>query len=314
MLRNKIVKTVVMMTMVLATLLMSSVMAMADSDQYPKIVPLPNGWRPEGLVVGRGHTLYAGSLGTGAIYRADLKSGAGDVLVPPQAGRVAVGLSYDQRSHFIFAAGGPGGAGYVYDAASGAGVAAYNFAAAPTFVNDVIVTKKAAYFTDSMRPVIYRVPLGPGGRVPAQSAVAEIALGGDFVFVPGAFNANGIEATSNGKWLIVVHSSRGELYRVDPDSGDAVLIDLGGASVSSGDGLLLHGRTLYVVRNSLNQIAVVELNKDLTSGQVVETITDPAFRVPTTIAKFGSRLYVVNARFGTPPEPTTEYEVVQVDR
>jgi hypothetical protein len=121
MLRNKIVKTVVMMAMVLATLLMSSVMAMADSDQYPKIVPLPNGWRPEGIVVGRGHTLYTGSLGTGAIYRADLKSGAGDVLVPPQAGRVAVGLSYDSRSHLIFAAGGPGGAGYVYDAASGAG-------------------------------------------------------------------------------------------------------------------------------------------------------------------------------------------------
>jgi hypothetical protein len=77
---------------------------------------------------------------------------------------------------------------------------------------------------------------------------------------------------------------------------------------------LLQGHTLYVVQNQLNQIAVVELSPDYLAGNVVETITDPAFRVPTTIAGFGPYLYVVNARFGTPVTPDTEYEVVQVRR
>jgi hypothetical protein len=84
--------------------------------------------------------------------------------------------------------------------------------------------------------------------------------------------------------------------------------------VTAGDGLLLDGRTLYVMRNRLNEIAVVELDRTLTSGEVVDTITDPDFRVPTTIAGFGNSLYAVNARFGTDPTPDTEYEVVRVLR
>ena len=69
-----------------------------------------------------------------------------------------------------------------------------------------------------------------------------------------------------------------------------------------------------MVQNQLNQIAVVELSADLTSGTITETITDADFRVPTTIARFGNSLYAVNARFGTVPTPDTEYEVVRVSR
>ncbi|MBD3184823.1 hypothetical protein GF312_21250 [Candidatus Poribacteria bacterium] len=45
----------------------------------------------------------------------------------------------------------------------------------------------------------------------------------------------------------------------------------------------------------------------------MEYITNPDFRVPTTIAKFEDSLYAVNARFDL-AEPTadTEYEVVRV--
>jgi hypothetical protein len=92
------------------------------------------------------------------------------------------------------------------------------------------------------------------------------------------------------------------------------LIDLGGGSVPNGDGILLDGKTLYVVQNQLNQIAVVKLKSDLQSGEIVNLITDPAFRVPTTIAEFGSSLYAVNARFGTPPTPDTEYEIVRISK
>jgi len=66
------------------------------------------------------------------------------------------------------------------------------------------------------------------------------------------------------------------------------------------------------VQNFLNQVAVVELSADFTSGEVVKRITSSSFRVPTTIAAFGGALYAVNARFDTPPTPDTDYDVVRV--
>ena len=91
-------------------------------------------------------------------------------------------------------------------------------------------------------------------------------------------------------------------------------IDLGGQTVQNGDGILLQGRTLYVVRNQNNEIAVVALEQGLATGRIARTITSQGFDVPTTIDRHGSRLYAVNARFGTTPTPTTSYTVVQVRR
>jgi hypothetical protein len=76
----------------------------------------------------------------------------------------------------------------------------------------------------------------------------------------------------------------------------------------------LAGRTLYVVQNRLNKIAVVQLEPGLQRGRVTREITDSDFDVPTTIAAFGKWLYAVNARFGTPPGPDVRYDVVQVRR
>jgi hypothetical protein len=50
-----------------------------------------------------------------------------------------------------------------------------------------------------------------------------------------------------------------------------------------------------VVRNRLNEIAVVRLDRSYTSGVVVRAITDEDFDVPTTVAAFGPFLYAVNA-------------------
>ena len=286
----------------------------SGAPAYPDVIPLPTGFQPEGIVTGRGHDFFVGSLAGGAIYRGDLRTGEGEVFVPPAEGRVAVGLSHDARSNYLFVAGGPTGKAFVYDAATGEMVADYDFQNTGTFVNDVVVTRTAAYFTDSFRPALYRVPLGAGGQVPGQSAVEEITLGGDFQFIPGAFNANGIDAPPNGEYLIVVNSTAGVLYKVNPASGVATEIDLGGASVTAGDGLLLDGKTLYVVRNQLNLIAEVSLAPDATEGEVVGEITDPEFDVPTTVAEFGSNLYAVNARFGIADPANAEYDVVRVSK
>ena len=35
-----------------------------------------------------------------------------------------------------------------------------------TFINDEVVTRQAVYFTDSFRPVYYRLPLMPNGTLP----------------------------------------------------------------------------------------------------------------------------------------------------
>jgi sugar lactone lactonase YvrE len=187
----------------------------------------------------------------------------------------------------------------------------YSLTQPGAFINDVIVTRDAAYFTNSNLPVYYRLPLGPGGQLPSPGQVETIALTGDYQQV-GGFNANGIEATANGKYLIIVNSALGTLYRVEPRTGQATAIDLGGEVLTNGDGLLLRGSTLYVVQNRLNQIAIVDLARDLSSGEVVGTISNPHFDVPTTLAAFGSSLYAVNARFGTPVTPDTEYSIVRV--
>ena len=109
------------------------------------------------MATGTGSTVYAGSLATGAVWKGDLRTGAGGVLVPPQAGRLAVGLK--QSGGLLFVAGGPTGQAYVYDATTGAAVASYQLAASASFINDVTVTKDDAWFTDSFNAMLYRIPL-----------------------------------------------------------------------------------------------------------------------------------------------------------
>jgi sugar lactone lactonase YvrE len=292
-------------------------MGSAPVKPFPEVIPLPDGFQPEGIATGNGATFFVGSIPTGAIYRGDYRTGEGEVLVPAQAGHMAIGLEFDSRTGLLFVAGGPTGMAFIYNGETGANVASIQLASSsPTFINDVVITNDAAYFTDSFQPVLYRVPLQNNGQLPNPAVSEEIPLSGDFQFVPGpnVFNANGIDATPNGKTLIIVNSTLGTLYTVDPDTGEATLIDLGGDTVPNGDGILLHGKTLYVVQNFLNQIAVVDLDSDLSTGSIEGTITSPFFRIPTTIARFGNSLYTVNARFDTPPMPDTEYEVVQVPR
>lgn len=303
-------------TALIAALLFALVlpgMALAQEPEFPDLINLPVGFAPEGIATGRGTSFYTGSLADGSVYAGDLRTGEGAILVPPQSGRISVGMKVDQRTNYLFVGGGPTGQAYIYDATTGAEVAMLQLAApGENFINDVIVTPSAAYFTNSFQPYLYRVPLGPGGELPDPVTFEAMMLKGDWMQTSG-FNANGIAATPNGKWLVVVNSALGKLYRVDARDGNAVEMDLGGEVVTSGDGLLLDGKRLYVVRNRLNLIPVFEVSPSLTSATLVKTITDPNFNVPTTIAEFGKSIYAVNAKFGT-PAPGTPYEVVKVSK
>ena len=224
------------------------------------------------------------------------------------AGEPAIGVDVDHRNR-LFVAGGPTGDGYVYDARTGADIAQFNFTDDNSFVNDVVVTKRAAWFTDSTRPFLYKVPIGRHGQL---GAAQSVPLTGDIVY-QGGFNVNGIDATPNGKKLIIVQTNTGQLFKVNRQ-GVAHLIALGGATVP-GDGILLHGKRLFaVVRSPQDGVVVIKLRSNLSSGTVLRTITSDDLDDPTTIDEHGSRLYAVNARFSTPPGPDVPYWVTKLKR
>jgi hypothetical protein len=139
---------------------------------------------------------------TGAVYRGDLRTGEGDVLVDPQAGRSAIGLKFDDRTGLLFVAGGPTGSAYVYDGNTGANVAAIQLETLQSFINDVVVTKDAAYFTNSSQPILYKVPLENNGEVPAMPGHQD-PLSGDYEFTAGQFNRQ--RYCCFAEWQVVDH-------------------------------------------------------------------------------------------------------------
>jgi sugar lactone lactonase YvrE len=284
----------------------------AGASAFPDTIRLPDGWQPEGIASGRGTSLYVGSIPTGAIWKGDARTGRGDVLVAGQEGRSAIGIKVDRRNR-LFVAGGPTGMAFVYDARTGEDLASYRLATAgaATFVNDVVVTSKAAWFTDSRAAQLYALPLGRHGGLPGPDEVRTLPLTGDFQLAEGN-NLNGIAAARGGRVLLSVQTNTGKLFRIDPRTGVTREVDLGGASLANGDGLLLRGRVLFVVQNRLNKIAVVVLARSLAAGRVVAEITDPDFDVPTTLATTAGHLYAVNARFGTTDPQPARYDIVRV--
>lgn len=277
--------------------------AKADS-----VIVLPGATSAEGIAAGTGNTFYAGDLFAGDIFRGDIRAGTAELFIDAPAGRQAVGMAVSIRHELLFVAGGFTGQAYVYDTRTGATVAEHQFGAPESsLINDVAVTREGAWFTDSAQAQLYFVPIdsygdpGPFRTLPLSGPAADAA---------DDFNLNGIQATADGKTLIVAHSGNGELYTVNPVDGSSALI--AGVSVPSVDGIVLRGHRLWAVQNT-NQVTQIRLSHDLSSGVVVQTITSDLFQVPATAALFGDTLAVVNAKFDTGIPPTADqYEVVLV--
>lgn len=278
-------------------------------DPFPQIdlpdrIELPGGFQPEGITAA-GPVAWFGSRADGDIYRADLVTGEGEVI-SQGPGTPSLGLTVDPRGR-LFVAGGTGGDARIVDGRSGEVLATYDFGGA--FVNDVVLAGGYAYFTDSQRAVVYRLHLGRDGE--PTGTFDELALHGDWEQVDG-LNANGITTSPDGQSLLVVNSTTGGLFRVDPDDGHADRVDLGADLLTNGDGMRRVGHTLYVAQNARNQVATVRLDETASAGQVVGTRTSDDFDTPTTIARFAGALYLPNARFTTTPEADTEYWVTRL--
>lgn len=264
----------------------------------PASIALPTGFQPEGIAI-KGTKVYSGSRATGDIYVADLRTGKGRVL-SKGPGTPSLGLEVDGKR--LWVAGGSGGDARAVDTRTGkvrASIELTDAQVGSTFVNDEVVAGRYVWFTDSLQPQLYRVDRRHPQRVKT------VRLTGGWSQTPGVNNANGIVRTPDGRALLVVKSDTGQLFRVDPRTGRARVVDLGGYALTNGDGLLLRGRTLYAVQNRLNKVAVVSLNAAGTRGELRRTITSPAFDVPSTVARSGRHLYLPNARFTATGDPAT---------
>jgi sugar lactone lactonase YvrE len=286
--------------------------AAATSD----VIVLPGASSAEGIAKGEGDRFYAGDLFRGDIFRGDLGDRTAELFIDAPDGRLAVGMSANLRHDLLFVAGGFTGQAYVYDLDSGATVATYQFAppsppdapAPTTLINDVTVTRDGAWFTDSLRGVLFFVPVDRDGE---PGEFRTLTLQGPAADTSGDFNLNGIAAVRHGRTLIVAHSANGELYTVDPRTGKSA--EIAGVSVPGVDGIVVRGRHLWAVQGS-NQITELRLKRNLTVGSVVEVITDEAFHTPSTAIHFDGSLAVVNAHFDSGIPPTADqYEVVLVD-
>ena len=284
---------------------------MATAKSFPETIQLQGATSAEGIATGGGSSFFAGDLFKGDIYRGDLRSGSASLFIDAPDGRMALGMKVDVHDNLLFVAGGFTGQAYVYDARTGEDVAVLQLAnpTLGTAINDVIVADGAAWFTESFHPNLYRVPIGADGTIGAPSI---LVVSGPAAHLSGDFNMNGIAATPNGETLIVAHSGDSALYTVNPVTGASAVI--AGADVPAVDGILFEAGRLWAVQNFRNQVTELRLSPDLSSATVVGIITSPLFKVPTTVARHGSRLALVNAKFDTGFPPTaTSWEVVVVD-
>jgi hypothetical protein len=283
--------------------------AAARRDQ----VALPDGFRPEGIA-SVGKTFFSGSLADGRIWRGDLITGTGSVLVPGVPGRSLRGMQVDARTGLLWVTGNEGATGIVLavDARTGAVVRRIEVPGA-RFLNDLVVTRRTVWVTDSNVDRLTAVPLGRRGR-PAAAPVRFLPLSGDWPATPtGRIGANGIRALPGGA-LVLDNSTAGGLYAVDPCSGKARRIPVTGTpAIVSGDGLELVGHRLYVVRGTGgSDVTVVRLHATRRgwTGTVKGVLTDPRLDVPSTATAALGRLWAVNARFGNPSPATASYSAV----
>jgi Cu-Zn family superoxide dismutase len=291
---------------------------------------------PEGIAYdpGTGY-FYVSATGDGAIYRGRLDQPSMELFLPGGGdGRIfCLGLKVDDKGR-LYVSGGISGQVYVYDTRTKVLLAKFQAGPPPagnppqpgSFINDVALAPNGdAYFTDSFNPVLYRLSTGADGNFTIDSSLN--FTGTTLVYKHGAtlmenVNLNGIAATPDGKFLIVVQTNTGKLFRVsldpalagDPRRVTEIPIE-GGNAV--GDGMLLEGALLHMARNA-SEVATFEMDVpfDYDKARFLRSTTDPSFDFPTTLARAGDRFLVVDSQFEKQPPsgpgPTLPFYVTSI--
>lgn len=294
---------------VLAALLIPVPLASADGDhsedRHPVIV-LPGARGAEGIAAGEDSTFFAGDLATGDIFRGDIRKGTAKKFIDVPAGRVAVGMKADNRNDLLFVAGGPAGKAYVYDTDDRKTVKTIQLTTKAAFINDVALTDRGAWFTNSRQAELYFVPVDKDGDL---GTVRTLKLKGPAADAADAFNLNGIASARNHRTLVVAHSGNQALYTVNPRTGNSARIT--GVTLPNVDGIVVKDSTIWAVQNMRNQISRLHVDFADSSGTVREVIRNRNFNIPTTAALFDGKLAAVNAKFGVTNPKTFEVVVVK---
>lgn len=287
----------------------------ATAQVAPTVLPLPEAAAyPEGVTVDPASgAIYTNSANTGVVVRLDPDSGAavvvGDPLDmaaetrPEKPMSVALGLKADGEGR-LWVAGARTGSMHVVDIATGRRLTRFTTPEGPSLINDVALTSEAAYFTDTLRPVLWRV---------SRDAIADAALEPWLSFEGTALrygeepNLNGIAATADGRYLIVIQMKAGRLFRIDTRTREVSAIDTGDAALDGGDGLALDGQRLYLVRQWAEEVVALDLSPDFATATEVKRISPPELAWPATAAIRGDRLIVANSQLNRrdagDPEP-----------
>ncbi|HUS16805.1 MAG TPA: SMP-30/gluconolactonase/LRE family protein [Chloroflexia bacterium] len=260
---------------------------------------------PEGIGYDtRTGDFYTGSTTSGTIYRGNIARPDAEVFVVGTSDGITTtrGMKVDAEGH-LFVATGPQAMMLVYDTATKALLAKLPSGVQPSNINDVALAPNGdAYFTDSSSLMVYRVSHAAGG----QFAVERLDLSGSRIQLRPGFNFNGLAVSADGRYLVLPQTNTGKLYSLDLQTSQVSQVDLGTDEVTGADGILLNGQILQVSRNAAGLIVYIELSSDFRSGKVVQVFSRPEFQFPTTIARAGNRLLVVNSQFnrrnsGQPP-------------
>lgn len=270
---------------------------------------------PEGIALDeRGMQGWTGSSSQGDIYKFDLQQGKAELLVlggsPGREG--AYGMKVDTGGK-LWVASGPSGAVAVLNTANGQTERVFKSPKSPhMFLNDLVISQAHVYVTDSFRPILFRGSSNPKAEGELESWI-DLSKS-PIKYQPG-FNLNGIVASRDGRQLLTIQSVTGQLWQVDTNTKAIREVKVTGGSLVNGDGLVLDGNTLYVIRNQDAEIAKVELDSRWQNGQVVSRMTDARLRYPTTAVKVRGGLLVVNAQThkSKSPPPVLPFDVVGVD-
>lgn len=286
-----------------------TVLALPDAAAYP-----------EGVTVDpTTGAVYTNSANTGVVFRVDPDTGAAvrisDPLdlgdsPPAKPVSVALGLEADGQGR-LWVAGARTGSMHVVDIATGARLARFTTPAGAWLINDVALTPDAAYFTDTLRPVLWRV---------ARDSIADAALEPWLSFEGTALeygeepNLNGIVATPDGRYLIVVLMKTGRLFRIDTRTRQVAAIDAGDSALDGGDGLALIDQRLFLVRQSAGEVVALDLSADLGSAVEAKRIKPAELAWPATIAVRGDRLIVANSQLNRrgSGDPTLPFSLVSI--
>lgn len=267
---------------------------------------------PEGIDVDeRTGTYFTGATSDGTIYRGALDAPVAEVFLPAGAdGRlVAQGIEIDDERRLLFVATGPQGTVDAYDIDSRRLVGQYS-SGLGGYANDIAVTPAGdVYFTDSLRPNLYRVRAADvRGRVSAQAIPIpqdgpfSYSVAGDGRAQPNAvFNAGGVDALDD-RTLLVTQINEGRLFRfeVDPAAAEAQIVEvpIEGAADNLDALELAPGSRAFVTDNIADEILTLQLGPDAATARVVQRTSEPNLCTPTAVGlvEGADRVVVANSQ------------------